>query len=228
VRDWDVFLATLTEEEHKKKRRHQPGVDFLLGHALGQRVVSQVRLAEMSATYPFAFERLMVDTVAAIQKPRNDHGVRVLLDLAGPQILSLARDLDQAAACDLSDYEHLHRVRIVGKRLRYAMEIFADCFAAPFREKLYPAVEEMQEILGRANDCHVAAQRLRALGERIRTLLPREWKRLRPGIEGQLKFHQQRLPAERRRFEKWWQRWQRLGGGAAFTALLKSCEPAAS
>ena len=43
-------------------------------------------------------------------------------------------------------------MRILGKRLRYAMEMFADCFGPAFREELYPAVEQMQEILGRANE----------------------------------------------------------------------------
>ena len=46
--------------------------------------------------------------------------------------------------------------RIGAARLRYAMEVFADCFPPPFREVLYPMVEEMQEILGRANDSQVA------------------------------------------------------------------------
>jgi hypothetical protein len=32
------------------------------------------------------------------------------------------------------------------------MEVFADCFALAFREKLYPMMEQMQEVLGNAND----------------------------------------------------------------------------
>src|SRR5207244_2148550 len=68
-------------------------------------------------------------------------------------------DWDHAASGDLKDYAHLHQVRIQGKRLRYAMEVFADCFAADFKEELYPQIEEMQEILGSANDSHVGAQR---------------------------------------------------------------------
>src|SRR5262245_29019767 len=80
--------------------------------------------------------------------------------------------------------EHLHQVRILGKRLRYAMEVFADCFALAFREKLYPLVEQMQEVLGNANDSHVAGRRLEALSARLQALVPAQWKRLRPGLEG--------------------------------------------
>src|SRR5262249_58565122 len=127
---------------------------------------------------------------------------------AQPMLLGLLRDLDEAASGDLNDYGHLHQVRIVGKRLRYAMEVFADCFAPPFREELYPAVEEMQEILGDANDSHVACGRLETLRAKVQALLPSEWKRYRTGIDGLLHFHQQRLPDARRRFEHSWRHWQ--------------------
>ena len=105
--------------------------------------------------------------------------------------------------------------------LRYAMEVFADCFAPPFREQLYPAVEEMQDILGRANDSHVASQRLAVLRDRLRVLRSTDWKRFKLGIEGLLRSHQQRLPRERRHFLKWWSRWQESGAEAVFVGLLK-------
>ncbi len=228
ARDWDVFLLTLAEEKQKKKRQHLAGLDFLTGYALGQRVTAQEQLEESCRDYPFAFEHLLAETVAAVRKPRYDPGTRTLLNLAGPLFLGLLKDFDQAASGDLTEYERLHRVRILGKRLRYAMEVFAGCFGRSFRVKLYPAVEEMQEILGRANDSYVASQRLAALGEKIRTTLPDDWKRLKPGIEGLLKHHQQRLPEERKQFLEWLERWHRFGGEAAFTTLRKSLETAAS
>ncbi len=112
------------------------------------------------------------------------------------------------------------------------MEVFADCFAPAFREQFYPAVEEMQEVLGNANDSYVARGRLEALAARLRALGPAEWKRYRPGLEGLLQFHETRLPYERQRFLEWWARWRRSGGEAALLALLKnpgdtSVEPAA-
>src|SRR5207245_10588330 len=138
-------------------------------------------------------------------------GVHTLMDLAAPLLSALLSDLEEAAGADLSDYRRLHRVRILGKRLRYAMEVFANCFPRPFREKFYPAVEEMQDILGRANDSYVASQRLQALCAKIAVVRPEDWKRLRPGIEALLKVHERRLPAERRRFLGWWRRWPRSG-----------------
>lgn len=226
ARDWDVFLMTLSEACAKKNSRHRAGLDFLTGYALAQRSTGQAHLEEASPDYPFAFDRFLADTVAAVQKPSD--GAQTLLDLAAPLLSALYSDLKEAAEADLSDYSHLHRVRILGKRLRYAMEVFADCFPRPFREKFYPAVEEMQEILGHANDSYVASQRLQALCAKIQAVRPEDWKRYQPGIEGLLHYHQQRLPEERQRFLAWWRRWQRSGRAAGFTALLGHAEAAAA
>jgi hypothetical protein len=34
---------------------------------------------------------------------------------------------------------------------------------------------------------------------------------VKAGVEGLLKFHQRRLPQERRKFLKWWDQWKALG-----------------
>src|SRR5439155_22511507 len=122
------------------------------------------------------FDDFIADTVAAVHRP-DDGSLRRLIDVARPVLTQCLHDLDTAAARDVNDYQNLHQVRIAGKRLRYAMEVFVDCFAAPFRAEIYPRVEEMQEILGRANDSHVAAGRLESLREWLRTHRPAEWKR---------------------------------------------------
>ena len=62
-----------------------------------------------------------------------------------------------AAVAPMIDVDALHAFRIQGKRVRYAMEIFAGAFDAPFRHELYPVVAALQERLGAIND-HVVAQ----------------------------------------------------------------------
>src|SRR5207244_1516195 len=54
----------------------------------------------------------------------------------------------------------LHALRIAGKRLRYALEIFADCFPPAMKETVYPAVEHVQEMLGDVQDAIVGLERL--------------------------------------------------------------------
>jgi CHAD domain-containing protein len=227
ARDWDVFLIALSDSL-RRSRRPQPGIDFLAGLALGQRIEAQAHLETADRKFPFSFDRLLAETVAAVHRPRGHPELRVLVDLARPLLTRLLRELDETAARDLENYENLHQVRIAGKRLRYAMEVFADCFALEFREKLYPAVEEMQEILGRANDSHVAHQRLELIRAKCKTVLHGPWKRYRAGIDGLLRFHRQRLPEERERFLEWWKQWQRSGAEAALENLLRAPEPVMS
>ena len=89
------------------------------------------------------------------------------------------------------------------------MEVFGQCYEAPFRDRLYPTVEEMQEVLGRTNDSRVAIQRLTQLRDRMRAAQPEEWKKAAQ-VESLLKYHQRRLPTERDRFHDWKQAWDSM------------------
>jgi len=224
ARDWDVFLNHVRERLPGASGREQPGLDFLFGYAQGRRAAAQAGLEDADPDPPLGFGAFLARTVADVRGPHPDHGARTLIDLARPMLLDLLRELDRAAAGDLTDYGHLHQVRIIGKRLRYAMEVFADCFGPPFREEIYPAVEAMQDVLGRANDSHVAEGHLTALLGRLRRTARGEMKRLRPGIEAELRFHRRRLPKERGEFLKWWDRWQASGSETVLTTLLQAPE----
>src|SRR5262249_41512594 len=110
ARDWDVFLMSLTDAGQKKNNRHRAGFDFLAGYALAQRTTAQTHIEEASPNYPFAFDRLLADTIAAVDESADDTHTRTLLDLAAPLLSALLTDLKEAARADLSDYSHLHRV----------------------------------------------------------------------------------------------------------------------
>jgi CHAD domain-containing protein len=221
ARDWDVFLESLAALPWPASDKRRPALDFLVGFAVAQRAAAQDTLRAACPDHPFALDRLLARTVAAVHRPHGP-SADTLLDLARPWLGDLLRQLDAAVACDLEDYDNLHRVRILGKRLRYAMEVFANCFEPAFREEVYPAVEQMQETLGNVNDSHVAGQRLAALRDRLRQGLPGQQQRLAPGLDALLGHHRRRLPRERRRFLAWWKQWQASGGEAAFLALLKT------
>lgn len=62
-----------------------------------------------------------------------------------------------AAEADLSDTHRLHLFRIAGKRVRYAMEIFAAALGSNCRKTIYPQVVEILEHLGQIND-HVSSE----------------------------------------------------------------------
>lgn len=67
----------------------------------------------------------------------------------------------RARQADFSDTEALHQLRIVGKCLRYAMELLAGGFPKAFRKELYPTAGLMQDKLGLLNDHASANARLK-------------------------------------------------------------------
>jgi len=211
ARDWDVFRLALMKRGSNPEKKERAGMDFLLGYAGGQRAAAQ-QILQTSASEQLSdlnkFQTQLLDSI------HHGEGDGTLLDLARPLLAGLHGKLEQAVAGDLTDYSQLHQVRIAGKRLRYAMEVFADCFPPSFREQLYPLVEEMQEILGRANDCHMAGTRMAELRKQLKLVLPHDWPRFQPAVEGLLRAYQRRLPRERRAFLGWWARWQEKGGPA--------------
>jgi CHAD domain-containing protein len=101
------------------------------------------------------------------------------------------------------------------------MEILAPAFASPFCEKLYPAVQEMQDILGKANDSRFAMARIEELREQLeKNSTP--GKQNRAALLELVSYHQARWERERQRFNRWWQAWQKSGGEQAFKELLQT------
>lgn len=227
ARDWDVFLEDLGARLRRARAPLRPGLDFLLGYGSGQRAAAQAELERTGLPALAGAEGRLAETLAAVRPPESVP-VAVLQDLARLMLRGLLAELEAAAGQDLGRYEHLHRVRILGKRLRYAMELFGGCFPGRFRTEYYPAVEQMQEMLGRANDSFVAAGRLEALQARLTAERPKDWRRFRAGIESLLQFHRRRLPQERGRFLRWWRNWRRSGLGADFAELVKESPSPAS
>jgi CHAD domain-containing protein len=220
VRDLDVFLDELRARLNKSDPKDRSGVDFLTGYGVGQRKLLLEQLVLVCQDQQAEFEGFLTELIGVLRDPEEKNGWFALQTLARPMLADLRQTLEEKASADLTDYSRLHQVRIAGKRLRYAMEVFADCFPAKFREEVYPQVEEMQEILGRANDSHVTSERLGALRNWLKQHWGDDWNRLQPGIEGLLRYHQRRLPVERRRFLQWWERWSEKGSAELLTTVF--------
>lgn len=219
ARDWDVFLDMLQTRLAKAPAKQRRGLDFLLGFAHGQRVLAQDHLRQAYSAKAEKFTLRIQQVSEALVS--SDHSQQPLSALAVPRLTKLLHELESAARGDLQKYEALHQLRILGKQLRYAMEVFESCFAAEFRQRYYPAAVEMQEILGLANDSYTACQRLTALRTRLLRTQPKQWPHYQDGIETLLRFHERRLPLQRRKFEKWWQAWLKSGAEEAFGELIR-------
>ncbi len=208
ARDWDVFVGDLRLRLRNASERDRPGLDFLVGYAAGQRDAAQAALLKAGRKHEDDLKTFVATVLKTLQETPADATPVRFEELGRTLLRELLQELSWATARNLDDYEHLHQVRILGKQLRYAMEVFANCFADDFRGVLYPRVEAMQDVLGLANDSHVAWSRLDALKERFRPMWGADWKRLQPGIDNLLRFHRRRLPRQREAFVHWWQVWQ--------------------
>jgi CHAD domain-containing protein len=226
ARDWDVFL-------HSLRMRAVPppmpcALDLVIGYALAQHQSARAQLRSAVQNYSEGFAEFRDHVVDAIGRHENQVKLQTLSCLPVTALFPLVRALDEAAGRDLSDADNLHKVRIAGKKLRYAMEILAGCFLPDFREKLYPVVETMQEILGRANDSRFAISRLEELRDQINQSRPTNWKSLHKALVQFIADRQNRLTRERRGFERWYRTWRKSGGEPAFAALLHNQRAASS
>jgi CHAD domain-containing protein len=151
VRDCDVFAKRIVgkgEEWPKKlrkerKRAHQKLV------ALYDRLGRDRRL------------RRQVEKLIDRLRARNADRTERFADRAQTAIRPLVEAFFEASPASASDADALHKFRLAGKDLRYAMESLAPAFAPPFRDELYPALASLQERLGVLNDLASTQERLR-------------------------------------------------------------------
>ncbi len=221
ARDWDVFFLSIEDQLKRAKAKTAPGLHWLAGQALANRVVAQERLEELRKHKVENLEAALGEALDFTTQAAGSNGANVTLGQVAPaQIAALVEALETAATGDLHDYGQLHQVRIEGKRLRYAMEIYAECFPPDFRQKLYPVVEEMQEILGLANDSHVAGQRLTEMEQQGRAYQPDGWRLWRDGVKDFQRFHRQQLARSKAKFLRFWKRWRQRDVGKRLKALV--------
>jgi len=175
ARDWDVFLGGIGRE---------------LAEAFPEerRIAALLRAAEMRRDAAYAgvlamleapaWRLLLLDALgvllarpwreeapaearAALDAPARDFG-RAILERRWQRLRRAGEDFEAL------DAEALHELRLDGKRLRYAAEVFAPVFAAKAGKRFLRRVAKLQDGLGIANDAAVArglAQALSAPGQ---------------------------------------------------------------
>jgi CHAD domain-containing protein len=210
ARDWDVFLLSLPEFKPLATVTSKPALDFLVGYAMGERTAAQVRLVDAAAAASAAITRASEDLPSMVHEPKGENRSTALGDLAANQLGKLLASLTTASEANPTNPTDLHQLRILAKRVRYALEIFADCFPPVFKDKVYPVVERVQELLGDVQDATVGLARLGDLRNRIKQAMPGEWNRLRKGFEGMMQSMRSKVPAGRKTFQKWRSEWAEL------------------
>lgn len=67
----------------------------------------------------------------------------------------------QACSSDLLSAGTLHRLRLAGKRFRYSLELFRDCYGPELEARL-ASLKTIQNCLGQISDCDATEQLVRA------------------------------------------------------------------
>jgi CHAD domain-containing protein len=213
ARDWDVFRAAL--EVAKPLSASKPALDFLAGYAFGERAAAQLRLVAAARDAGPLFAERSDELVARAREPEGDPGPASFGALAAAQLGALLAEFTDGARANPKDPEALHALRITGKRLRYAIELFAGCFPPALRETVYPAVERAQEVLGDVQDAVVGAARLAAVRAAVGAAMPKQLARVQKGIDAWAKALRGKVPAGKKAFAAWRAEWLDLTNGLA-------------
>lgn len=211
VRDCDILIAFL---------RDLAAPVVLIGFALGLRSAAQERLEWALEKHATELKELCTTLPEQARKPDDDE-TKTLGDLAAgfpEQLEAFTADHQQT---------DLHRIRIDGKRLRYAMELFAHCLDPTLRDRLYPTVCALQDHLGALQDATAAIERLDSLRE-LKPIARSEWPRLQPGIAKVMRGLREKQRAARAAFRKWKSEWKQLVSEAKSVGAHRSGPAAAA
>jgi CHAD domain-containing protein len=159
ARDLDVLIERLTREDDSGAG---PIVHFLEA----KRIAVQPEIVELAKELRHDDEFIrkaarLVRKIANSDGDGHNGGPKKLRDWAPEQLARFRTELVDLIPDGSDDVAALHQFRIRCKALRYAIELLAPAFDPQLRKEVYPAVEELQERLGKITD-HIAAMRLLA------------------------------------------------------------------
>ena len=159
VRDLDVLIDRLRAESDDFPADERAVAASLLDGLVAERLIARERLTEALNSPRY---RTLLGHLASAANSEVDETVPQpeLLDLVRAPYRKLRRAV-QALPADPPD-EQLHRLRILGKRLRYAAELVKPIAGKQLKE-LVRASKELQEVLGEHQDACVAEQEVRRL-----------------------------------------------------------------
>ena len=162
ARDWDVLLGeTLPKLLNAAPRQLGDEVKATLKRAKEERDAARADVLAALATARYARLALRLQAWVMTSPPKG----RTLQRLA-PRALGKAhkRLFNDAQFFAALSPERRHRVRILAKRLRYALDVLSVGFPREATERYVTALAELQDVLGELNDLTVAESALAGIG----------------------------------------------------------------
>jgi len=166
VRDIDVALIALQQLKSKAKGPAADGIKLLAAELRAKRRTARATLRAALQEQPiedFRKQFLVKLRALLIVIPNENPGEPGFLPAPlsfrslGREIINARlKDFVSASSCLYLPYQikKLHELRILAKRLRYSMELFALCFGKEL-EAMAKEVAQMQTSLGELHDCDV-------------------------------------------------------------------------
>jgi CHAD domain-containing protein len=113
------------------------------------------------------------------------------------QLAPLATDFFRHTRLDLGNFKNLHQMRIAGKHLRYGLELAVTIIPAQVHQRLYEALDELQDRAGEVCD-------QRAFLESVQDWLDSaKKKKSRERLSNLLRHERRRYEALHRKFLRW-------------------------
>jgi CHAD domain-containing protein len=175
VRDEDVALLALEELKSKAKGQAAEGIELLAEERRKRRKEARSALQKAikrSAVDDFRKEFLAKLRVIAIVSPKKSNrkqanDMALAFGRVGIEVIEAAlKELNAASSHIYFPFQikELHEMRILAKRLRYAIELFASCWGEEMG-KFAKEVSLLQTSLGELHDCDVWIE---SLGARLK------------------------------------------------------------
>jgi len=231
VRDEDVTLAALEELKTKALGPAAEGIEILEEEHRKRRKDARATLKaaiKSSAIAAFRKEFLTKLQAIAIVHPAKSVGKQPeeAVTFAGIGTEVIKERLKEFSAASLRIYlpfenKELHELRILAKRLRYAIELFAVCWGEEI-EGIAKEISLLQTSLGELHDCDVWID---SLGSRLKQTARKDKKdedniRLREGAAWLLKhFTRERMEHYRDALTRW-EQWEADGFLERLKAIL--------
>lgn len=164
VRDSDVFIDAFSRFNRELEPGGTRAVAFLVGYRMGQRERELVLLNRVMAKLDLRETRRSLDKIARAPR-RGDEAGRPLAAFAHASVAERIATVYSMlpAALDEANIETQHALRIAFKRLRYAVEVFAPCYADRF-DQVHGTLTAFQDSLGDLHDLHIFLDMLREPG----------------------------------------------------------------
>jgi inorganic triphosphatase YgiF len=161
ARDWDVLVeSTLPAMVTAAPEALRTQMRLLLGRARRRRDQEHRKAVAALSSARFARLALKLQAWTLTPAPKRRRLARI-----APRVLARAhaRLFDAAQFFAALSAEHRHRVRILAKRLRYALDVMSVALPAAATERYVEALAELQDELGVLNDASVARGALRKI-----------------------------------------------------------------